>query len=143
MRTTPGELRGVADRVSPLPRLGRAVAVFIAVTFGFTWLTSLPLVLFPPQNVMPWYFYVGEAGPALGAVAATVVLRPAGGLSAWGKRTFSFVGVGRAVIVAIVSLVLYLGVGILVEQLATGSLERLTSLGLPRNFPEFPRSRCC
>ncbi|MFF1635313.1 type II CAAX prenyl endopeptidase Rce1 family protein [Leifsonia sp. NPDC058248] len=134
----PSDPRATTDRASPVPRLGRAVAVFIAVTFGFTWLTALPLVVAPPLNVMPWYFYAGEAGPALGAVAATLVLRPPGGLSVWATRTFSFVGIGRAVIVAVVSLVLYLGLGILVEQIATGSLDRLPSLGLTTKLPGIP-----
>lgn len=126
------------ERTVHVPRLGRAVAVFVVVTFGFTWLTTLPLVLTPPGAVMPWYLYLGSAGPALGAVAATLVLRPSGGLDGWARRTFSFTGIGRALIVAVVSIVLYVGVGLLVEQLTTGSVERLSSFGLTTELPGAP-----
>ena len=123
---------------SGIPRLGRAVAVFIAVTFGFTWLTSLPVVFSEPKTVLPWYFYLGSFGPALGAVAATLVLRPPGGVAGWARRTFSFRGIGRAMVVVVVSIVLYFGVGLLVELLVTGSLDRLPSVGLTTKLPGVP-----
>ena len=123
---------------SGIPRLGRAVAVFIAVTFGFTWLTSLPVVFSEPKTVLPWYFYLGSFGPALGALAATLVLRPPGGVAGWARRTFSFRGIGRAMVVVVVSIVLYFGVGLLVELLVTGSLDRLPSVGLTTKLPGVP-----
>ncbi|GAA1448851.1 CPBP family intramembrane glutamic endopeptidase [Leifsonia poae] len=129
--------RDVGHRTT-VPRLGRAVAVFVGVTFGFSWLISLPLVLAPPLTVMPWYFYLGELGPAVGAVAATLVLRPTGGLNGWARRTFSFTGIGRALIVAVVSLILYLGIGLVVEQLTEGSLDRLPLIGLTSKLPGIP-----
>lgn len=92
--------------------------MFVGVTFGFTWLTSVPLVFSAPLTVMPWYFYLGSAGPALGAVVATLVARPTGGLGGWAGRTFSLTGIARALIVVAVSFVLYVGVGLLVEQFA-------------------------
>ncbi len=112
--------------------------MFVAVTFGFTWLTTLPLVIAPPGAVMPWYFYLGSAGPALGAVAATLILRPAGGLVRWASRAFSFTGTGRALIVTVVSIAVYVVVGLLVEQLTTGSLHQLSSLGLTTKLPGVP-----
>ncbi|MGO4535910.1 CPBP family intramembrane glutamic endopeptidase [Leifsonia sp. 2MCAF36] len=138
MTSGEGRRRTVPDAHSSVPRFGRSLAVFIAVTFGFTWLAALPLVLSTPPAVLPWYFYAGEAGPALGAIAATLVLRPTGGLRGWAKRTFSFVGIGRAISVAVASLVLYFGAGLLVERLATGSLDRLPAVGLTTKLPGVP-----
>jgi membrane protease YdiL (CAAX protease family) len=109
----------------------------VAVAFGFTWLTDLPLVLAAPMTVMPWYFYLGSLGPALGAIAATLAMRPDGGLGTWARRTFSFRGIGSAMIVAGVSIALYLGVGLLVQQLTTGSLDQLSSTGLTSKLPGF------
>lgn len=123
------------DHSAPVPRLGRAITMYLAVTFGFTWLTALPLVLAGPTTVLPWYFYLGSLGPALGAVAATLVLRPVGGLSGWVRRTLSLVGIGPALLVAVISVASYLGVALIVEQLATGSLERLPLLGLTTKLP--------
>jgi membrane protease YdiL (CAAX protease family) len=119
----------------PNPRLGRALTTFIIVTFGVTWLVAVPLIFSPAQIILPWYFYVGSAGPALGAMAGTLVLRPVGGLVGWARRTFSFVGIGRAMIVVTISLVIYLGAGLLVEQITTGSLSRLSALGLTSKLP--------
>lgn len=115
--------------------LGGAVTAFVVVAFGFTWLVWLPLVFSAVGNVLPWYFYVGSLGPALGAVVATLVSRPAGGVRGWARRTFSFRGVGRALIVVVVSIVLYLVIGLLVELLVTGSLVRLPSLGSTTKLP--------
>jgi hypothetical protein len=41
------------DRAVRVPRLGRAVTAFIVVSFGFTWLASLPLVFSAPANLLP------------------------------------------------------------------------------------------
>lgn len=112
-----------------------AVAVFVGVALGFSWLTWLPLVFAGPTTVMPWFFYLGSMGPALGAIAATIVLRPDGGVGAWARRTFSVTGTGRALVVVVVSLALYVGVGLLVEQVATGSIARLPSVGLTTQVP--------
>jgi membrane protease YdiL (CAAX protease family) len=111
------------------------VAVFLVVAFGFTWVVSLPLVFSAPANVLPWYFYLGSFGPALGAIAATLVLRPVGGLGAWARRTFSFTGIRSALLVVVVSIILYFVAGLLVELLLNGSLDRLSSLGLTTKFP--------
>jgi len=102
---------------------------------GFSWLSWLPQVFAGPVTVMPWFFYLGSMGPAFGAILATIVLRPAGGVGAWARRTFSFTGIGRALIVVVVSIALYVGVGILVEQVATGSIARLPSVGLTTQIP--------
>jgi membrane protease YdiL (CAAX protease family) len=116
-------------------RLRWAVVVFVVVTFGFSWLSWLPLMVAGPATVLPWYFYLGSMGPALAAIAATLVMRPDGGLGSWARRTFSFTGIGRALLVVVVSLVLYVGVGMLVEELATGSIARLPSVGLTSRLP--------
>ncbi|MFI5061842.1 MAG: CPBP family intramembrane glutamic endopeptidase [Actinomycetales bacterium] len=126
------------ESTAPIPRLGRAVAVFVTVSYGFTWLTALPLVVSPPPAVMPWYFYLGSMGPALGAVCATMVLRPPGGLDAWARRTFSFVRIRRALLVVSLSIALYLAIGLVVEELVTGSLDRLPAVGLTSKLPGTP-----
>ena len=120
------------------PRLGRSLLAFAVITFGFTWLTAVPLVVSGPVDVLPWYFYLGSAGPALGAVAATLVLRPEGGLRGWARRTFSLRGIGWALVVAAASIVLYVGAGLVVELLTTGSLERLPALGMTTKLPGAP-----
>lgn len=116
-------------------RLRAAMVIFVIVTFGFSWLAWLPLVIAAPTTVMPWYFYVGSMGPALGALAATLILRSDGGPGAWVHRTFSFTGIGRALAVVIVSIIVYVGIGLLVEQVATGSLERISTVGLTSKLP--------
>lgn len=126
------------ERPPAAPRLGRSLLAFVVVTFGFTWLTAVPLVVSGSVSVLPWYFYLGSAGPALGAVAATLVLRPEGGLRGWARRTFSLRGVGSALIVAAASIVLYLGAGLVVELITTGSLDRLSALGTTTKLPDAP-----
>jgi membrane protease YdiL (CAAX protease family) len=138
MRATEGAGPVPGERPAAVPRLGRAVAVFLVVTFGFSWLVYLPLLVVPPQPVMPWFYYTGSAGPALGAVAATLVLRPEGGLPGWLRRTFSFTGIGWAMIVVVASIVLYVVVGFGIDRLATGSLDRLPALGLTTMLPATP-----
>ncbi|RAN76718.1 hypothetical protein B5P43_22130 [Bacillus sp. SRB_336] len=116
-------------------RLGMAVAVFVFVTFVFSWLCLLPLIFMAPQTVMPWYFYVGSMGPALGAVAATLVQRGKGGVGSWARRAFSFEGIGRALAVVAGSMLLYAGAGLVVEQMSTGSTVRISSFGLTSQLP--------
>ncbi|MGO4691808.1 CPBP family intramembrane glutamic endopeptidase [Glaciibacter sp. 2TAF33] len=116
-------------------RLGGAVAVFVGVAFGFSWLVWLPLAVAGRTTVMPWYFYLGSMGPALGAIMAAFVLRSADGVRVWLRRTFSLRGIRLALGVVLVSIVLYVGVGLLVEEVATGSIGRLTSVGLTTQLP--------
>ncbi|MGA7205393.1 MAG: CPBP family intramembrane glutamic endopeptidase [Specibacter sp.] len=115
--------------------LGRAVTVFIVVSFGFSWLAWLPLVVDGPTTVMPWYFYLGSMGPALGAIVATLVLQQDGGPRSWARRTFSLVGTGQALAVVAASLLAYVGVGLLVEQATSGSLAKVSSIGLTSQVP--------
>lgn len=114
---------------------GRAVATFVSVTFGFSWLAWLPLVFSGPTMVMPWNFYLGSMGPALGAIAVTLVLRPDGGFGSWARRTFSVTGIGRALAVVVASILAYVGVGLLVERMASGSLDTMSSIGLTSQLP--------
>jgi membrane protease YdiL (CAAX protease family) len=130
-----GALNRTMEPAAASQRLGRAVAVFVGVAVGFSWLTWLPLVVAGPTTVMPWFFYPGSMGPALGAIAATIVLRSDGGVGAWARRTFSLAGIGRALKVVVVSIVLYVGVGLLVEQVTTGSIGRLPAVGLTSKIP--------
>lgn len=116
-------------------RLHAAIVIFVIVAFGFSWLAWLPLVITGLTTVMPWYFYVGSMGPALGALAATLLLGADGGLGTWVRRTFSCTGIGRALAVVIVSIILYVGIGLLVEQMASGSLERISTVGLTSKLP--------
>lgn len=125
----------VVDPTPRVRRLGRAVTTFVVVALGFSWLIWLPLVFAGPTPVMPWFFYLGSMGPALGAITATIVLRPDGGVGAWARRTFSVTGISRALIVVVLSIAVYVGVGILAEQLATGSIARLPSVGLTTKMP--------
>jgi hypothetical protein len=116
-------------------RLGTALAVFLSVTFGFSWLTWLPLVVAGPTTVMPWFFYLGSLGPALGAISAAFMLRSGGGVGPWARRASSFTGIGPALVVVIVSIALYVGIGLLVEQVVTGSIAKLPSVGLTTQIP--------
>ncbi len=88
-----------------------------------------------PTTVMPWYFYLGSMGPALGAVSASLVLRPYRSLGSWARRTFSFTGIGWALLAVGLSMILYVGIGLLVEQLATGSIARVSQIGLTSQLP--------
>jgi membrane protease YdiL (CAAX protease family) len=130
-----GALNPTVDPTAASQRLGRAVAVFVGVAVGFSWLTWLPLVVAGPTTVMPWFFYLGSMGPALGAISATIVLRLDGGAGAWARRTFSLAGIGPALIVVVVSIVLYVGVGLVVEEVATGTIGSLSSIGLTSKIP--------
>lgn len=128
-------IRPLAAAGTNVRRLRVAMAIFVIVTFGFSWLAWLPLVFAKPTSVMPWYFYVGSMGPAVGALAATLILRADGGPRIWVRRTFSVTGIGKALAVVIVSIILYVGIGVLVEQMATGSLERISTVGLTSKLP--------
>lgn len=132
---TDAAIRPPAAAGTNVRRLRAAMVIFVIVTFGFSWLAWLPLVIAGPTTVMPWYFYVGSMGPALGALAATLVLGAGGGLGAWAHRAFSFTGIGKALAVVIVSITLYVGIGLLVEQMATGSLERISTVGQTSKLP--------
>ena len=123
------------DPTAASQRVVGAVIVFVGVAFGFSWLTWLPLVFAGPTTVMPWFFYLGSMGPALGAISAALVLRSDGGVGAWARRTFSLTSIGRALVVVVVSIALYVGVGLRVEQVATGSIARLPSVGLTTQIP--------
>jgi membrane protease YdiL (CAAX protease family) len=130
-----GALNRTMDPTAASQRLGRAVAAFVGVAVGFSWLTWLPLVVAGPTTVMPWFFYLGSMGPAFGAIAAALVLRSDGGVGTWARRTFSLAGIGPALIVVVVSIVLYVGVGLVVEQGATGSIGSVSSVGLTSKIP--------
>jgi uncharacterized protein len=133
MATTP-----VTQRTTPGTHLGPAVATFIGVAFGFSWLAWLPLMLAGPTQAMPWYFYLGSLGPALGAIAAALVRGGKAEVSSSARRTFAVRGIRTAIIVALVTIALYFGLAVLVEQFATGSLARLGSTGLTSSLPGFP-----
>lgn len=113
-------------------RPGRAIAVFVSVAFGFSWLAWPPLVFSGPATIIQWYFYLGSMGPAIGAPLA---LGQDGGLGSWARRAFSFTGIGRALAMVVVSILLCVGVGLLVERLATGSMAKISSMGLTSQLP--------
>lgn len=81
----------LVSRTSVGARRG-GVAVFLGVAFAVTWAIWLPILLqarVDPLTPMPWTFFAGSAGPACGAMAASLWERGPHGFAQTLRRALS------------------------------------------------------
>ncbi|WP_379130745.1 CPBP family intramembrane glutamic endopeptidase [Paenibacillus sp. sgz500958] len=124
--------------VSTNNRYRSNLILFIAVTFGFTWLCWLPLLLNRQWDaglsVLPGQFYLGSFGPLLGAIITR--LRPGGaGVRAWLRTLFSFAFPKKWLLLAFLLPLSYGGIAIVAHMFITGSWPDMNQFGLTSDLP--------
>ncbi|MDQ0194652.1 CPBP family intramembrane glutamic endopeptidase [Paenibacillus wynnii] len=116
----------------------RRIFLFLAVTFGFTWLCWLPLLINKQFTagvpLLPGQFYLGSFGPLLGALVS-VQIRGGTGFRAWCKTAFSFAFPKKWLAIAAGLPLIYGAVAILAHTLITGSLPDVHTFGLTSDLP--------
>lgn len=117
----------------------RKLMIYIAVTYGITWLLWLPLLINRQTDInlpiLPGQFYLASFGPLLGAVIATAVTGGKEALSAWVKRTYSFHFPVKWLLIA-VALPLFYGIAaVLVHRMVIGSWPDWSRFGLTEKLP--------
>jgi uncharacterized protein len=124
--------------VKPDKQQRRRLIVFITVTFGFTWLCWLPLLLnrqfSSGISILPGQFYLGSFGPLLGA-AVSQLLPGGSGLKAWFRRIFSLDFPKVWLIIAAGLPLLYGMIAVVAHTLVTGSLPDMSRFGLTSELP--------
>lgn len=116
----------------------KKLIVFILVTFGFTWLCWLPLLLNKQFEaglpVLPGQFYLGSFGPLLGTLAS---LKQPGeeGFPSWCRTAFSLSFPKKWLILAAGLPLAYGAVAILVHTLITGHPPDMRQFGLTSDLP--------
>jgi len=122
----------------PSSRRRSGLAVFLVVAFGITWAIWLP-ILVEAQTVgldgMPWTFFLASAGPACGAVAATLWEGGPRGLAAWARRTFSVRLTWRWWLAGIGMPIAYLVIAWVTVLIVTGSWPDPSAFGLTDKLP--------
>lgn len=111
---------------------------FLIVSFGFTWLCWLPLLLnkqfaagFP---VLPGQFYLGSFGPLIGTLCCLIL--PGGdGFTGWFKTAFSFSFPKKWLVLSAGLPLAYGAIAVLVHTLVTGKAPDLHSFGLTSDLP--------
>ncbi|MCL6604664.1 MAG: CPBP family intramembrane metalloprotease [Paenibacillus sp.] len=116
----------------------RRLLVFIAVTFGFTWICWLPLLVNKQFSagvpVLPGQFYLGSFGPLLGALAS--VQLPGGkGLRDWCNTAFSITFPKKWLVIAAGLPLVYGVIAVLAHAFITGSLPDIHTFGLTSDLP--------
>lgn len=113
--------------------------LFIAVSFGFTWLMWLPLLLNRQLGmglpVLPGQFYFASFGPLMGAAGAIAFTGGWGELVQWAKRTYSIHFARRWLGIAVGLPLLYGIVSVIAHRLFTGMWPDWNRFGLTEKLP--------
>ncbi|SEU18184.1 CPBP family intramembrane glutamic endopeptidase [Paenibacillus sp. NFR01] len=121
-----------------MPQPKRSLIGFIAVTFGFTWLCWLPLLLNRQFDagvpVLPFQFYLGSFGPLLGTLAS-LALTGEEGVAGWFKKAFSLSFPKKWLLIAVGLPLLYGTLALLVHAFVTGSFPEMSRFGLTSDLP--------
>ncbi|MGN7763322.1 lysostaphin resistance A-like protein [Paenibacillus sp. 22594] len=120
------------------PLFTKKLTVFILVTFSFTWLCWLPLLLNKQfaagLPVLPGQFYLGSFGPLLGTLVS-VRLPGAGGFTAWCRTAFSLAFPKKWLGLAAGLPLAYGAAAILAHTLITGSAPDMRQFGITSDLP--------
>lgn len=116
----------------------RKLTIFILVTFGFTWLCWLPLLLNKQfaagLPAVPGQFYIGSFGPLLGTWASLMLTREER-FTAWCRTAFSLSFPKRWLLLAAGLPLAYGAIAILAHTLITGSAPDMLKFGLTSDLP--------
>lgn len=117
----------------------RKLWIYLSVSFGFTWLLWLPLLLEGQWELqlplLPGQFYLASFGPLLGAVAACLITEGGGGLKRWLARTFAVRQAGRALWTAALLILLYTAVALVAHRMVAGQWPDWTQFGRTAKLP--------
>lgn len=122
----------------PRPSLTQTLILFILVSFGFTWLCWLPLLLnrqfSAGMPVLRGQFYLGSFGPLLGAFICQQFFTRAG-FAAWVKTAFSLSFPKKWLLIAVGMPLAYGAVALAAHALITGSLPVMSEFGRTSDLP--------
>jgi uncharacterized protein len=115
--------------------------IYLLVSFGFTWLLWMPLLLERQWNLtlllLPGQFYLASFGPLLGAVAACLMTEGCGGLRRWLARTFAVRQVAKAMLTAALLILLYTAVTLAAHRLIAGQWPEWSEFGRSSKLPSW------
>ena len=119
----------------------KKLIIYIVVTYGFTWLLWLPLLLNRQFNaglpLLPGQFYLASFGPLAGAAAAAALTGGRDALARWAGRAYSLRFAPRWLAIALGAPLAYGIAAVLAHRLFIGIWPDWSHFGLTRELPGF------
>jgi len=117
------------------------VMTYMLVSFGFSWLVWLPLVLNRQfesgVQLLPMQHYLASFGPLIAAIAASLFMDGWKGVKGWAKRAFSLNFSARWALIAVLLPVAYGLIAVPVHAAVTGAWPDWSRFGLTEKLPGY------
>lgn len=130
---------GKDGKVKEITMNRKKLIVYIAVSFGFTWLLWLPLLANRQWNmslpVISGQFYLASFGPLVGAVFASFFTGGRTEVGRWAKRVYSFRFAPLWLGIALGLPLMYGVIGVTAHRLVTGMWLDWNRFGLTEKLP--------
>jgi uncharacterized protein len=129
------------DNGNEKKKFQRILKIYILVTFGFSWLIWLPLIMNHLWDtklpVLPIQYYLASFGPLVGAIVTSAIVDGWNGVVKWGRRAFSLRFSLKWLLIAIGLPIIYGVVAVTAHMIITGSWPDWSQFGLTAKLPGF------
>lgn len=117
----------------------KKVIVYVTVSYGFTWLLWLPILLNKQFHmrvpILSGQFYIASFGPLIGAVAASMLMGGSKSLIEWSKRAYSIRFNPKWFMIALGFPLFYGIVAVMAHRVVTHMWPDFSQFGLTNKLP--------
>lgn len=117
----------------------KKVISYIAISYGFTWILWLPLLLNRQFGmnlpIISGQFYIASFGPLIGAVITSLVMGGFKSLGEWIKRAYSIRFKSKWILISLAFPLFYGSIAVIAHRIVVGMWPDFTQFGLTNKLP--------